>query len=543
VRALAQDRADTVWVGTSGGLARFNGRSFEAVRGAGAPQSGITTLYEDRSGVLWIGTTGQGLVSYRNGDFASLTRKEGLVSNWILALHEDAAGALWVGTNGEGMNRIAKGKVSAIRTSDGLWDGTVQVIIEDQMANLWMTCNRGFFRVPRADLDAFAEGRASKITSTAFGRGHALRSTTFAGALQPAGSVDAKGQLWLPSLKGLVIVDPSRLPGSEAPPAVVVDEVVVNGVSSPPQAAIELPAGSLPLSIHYRAASLLTGERAQFRYQMEGITQQWIDMERNREVSFPTLPHGKYHFRVAASLDGQRWQEAAEPLPITVQPHYYQTPWFMTLAIFSALAAAAGLYKLRTHQLRARNAEMERVVEQKTEALRLANEHLSRLSFADALTGLANRRRLDEMLETEWRRAARTQTPLAVVIIDIDAFKAYNDSLGHPEGDKCLVAVAEVIRHAASRAGDLAARYGGEEFMVLIPGLDHAGALAYAEMLRQACETRAIPHPASPVGPVVTISVGVAARVPSKELSVAALVAEADAALYRAKKAGRNRVA
>ncbi len=323
----------------------------------------------------------------------------------------------------------------------------------------------------------------------------------------------------------------------------LVDEVVVNGVSSPPPVEIVLPAGSLPLAIRYRAGSLLHAGHTQFRYQMDGITAQWTEVGSNLELSFPALPHGHYRFRVAASLDGLRWQEAATALPITVQPHVYQTPWFMALAVLSALASGVGLYKLRTHQLHTRNAEMERVVAQKTESLRLANEHLSRLSFADALTGLANRRRLDEMLETEWRRAERAQTPLAIVLVDIDAFKAYNDNLGHPEGDQCLAAVAEVIRQAAGRAGDLAARYGGEEFMVLIPGMDHAAAMAYAGRLRQACETRAIPHPASPVGPVVTISLGVAARVPSKELTVAALVAEADAALYRAKKEGRNRVA
>jgi diguanylate cyclase (GGDEF)-like protein len=542
VRALWQDRAGAIWVGTNGGLARFNGQKFVAVRDAGAPLDGITTIFEDRSGVLWIGTTGQGLFSYRNGVFTALTRKEGLVSNWILALYEDAAGSLWIGTNGEGMNRLANGRMSAIRTSDGLWDGTTQVIIEDRVGNLWMTCNRGFFRVPRAELDAFAEGRSAKVNATAFGRGNALRSTTFAGGLQPAGSIDANGHLWFPSLKGLVIVDPARLPGSEDPPSVMIEDVLVNGVSSLTQSGIELPPGSLPLSIRYNAGTLLNADRAQFRYQMEGITQKWVEAEKNREASFPALPHGKHLFRVAASLDGARWQEAAEPLPITVKPHYYQTPWFMALAIFGVLAAAFGLLRLRTHQLHNRHAEMERVVAAKTEELRLANEHLSRLSFADALTGLANRRRLDETLETEWRRAARLRTPLAIVIVDIDAFKAYNDTLGHPEGDKCLVAVADVIRQAAGRAGDFAARYGGEEFMILIPGLGYEAALAYAEALRQACEARAIPHPASSVGPVVTISLGVAARVPSNDFSVAKLIAEADAALYRAKGAGRNRV-
>jgi len=124
----------------------------------------------------------------------------------------------------------------------------------------------------------------------------------------------------------------------------------------------------------------------------------------------------------------------------------------------------------------------------------------------------------------------------------MDHFKAYNDSLGHPEGDKCLAAVAPVIAGSVGRAGDLAARYGGEEFVILIPAADRTAALTFGERLRGSCAAQAIPHPASPVGKVVTISVGVAACVPSDSGTPAALVAEADAALYRAKQEGRNRV-
>lgn len=549
VRVVIQDRAGIIWAGTKSGLARFNSNGFTAVREAGAPLEGVVTILEDRSGTLWIGTSGQGLVRYRHGIFTTLTRKDGLVSNWILALYEDAAGTLWIGTNGEGMNRLKNGQISAIRITDGLWDGIAQVIIEDHASNFWITCNRGFYRIARAELDAFAEGRIANVSSTGFGPGYVLRSTTFAGGVQPAGSMDAKGRLWLPSLKGLVIVDPSKLPSANNPPSVLIEEVSVNGVNTisginvaGAETGVVLPPGSMPLSIHYTAGTLLNADRVRFRYLMEGITPNWVEVGKSREALFPALPYGTYRFRVAASLDGNRWEEAAEALPITVKPHYYQTPWFIALAVLASLGVLVGWFRLRTHRLRNRHVEMERLVAEKTEQLRLANEHLSRLSFADALTGLANRRRLDEALEPEWRRASRLQTPLAVVIADIDAFKAYNDNLGHPEGDKCLVAVAEVIRHVASRAGDFAARYGGEEFIILIPGLDHAAVTAYAEMLRQACEARAIPHPASPVAPIVTISLGVAVCVPSDKVSVSALIAEADAALYRAKNEGRNRV-
>ncbi len=548
VRVMMQDRAGTIWVGTKFGLARFDGQRFAAVTTPGAPREGVASILQDRSGILWFGTAGDGLFRYNQSDgvFTVLTRKEGLVSNWVLALYEDAAGSLWIGTNGEGMNRLKNGRLTTIRVADGLWDGTTHVIIEDRFGHLWMTCNRGFFRVARAELDDFADGKIAKVTSLGFGPGHALRSTTFAGGLQPTGNMDNNGHLWLPSLKGLVIVDPTRLPGTEAPPRVIIEEIAINGVI---QAAngdaanvVTLPPGSVPLAIRYTAATLLHADRTRFRYKMEGVTASWVDAGKAREAAFPALPHGSYQFRVEASIDGIRWQEAPALLPVKVLPHYYQTPWFIALAILAALAALAGAYRLRTYQLHKQHADMERIVAEKTEALWQANEHLSRLSLTDGLTGLANRRSLDETLESEWRRGLRLQSLLTVVIIDIDNFKAYNDSLGHPEGDKCLIAVAEVIRKAAGRAGDFAARYGGEEFMVIIPGLDHAAAMVYAETLRQACEARALPHPASSVAAVVTISVGVAACVPSSQSSVDALVAQADAALYRAKDGGRNRV-
>ncbi len=542
VRVLFEDRVGTLWAGTTSGLARFNGKNFTPVREAGAPKEGIATMLEDRSGVLWIGTAGQGLVRYRDGAFDTLTKRDGLISSWIFSLYEDAAGSLWIGTNGGGMNRYRNGKFSAIRLEDGLWDASAQTILEDRAGYLWMTCNRGFYRIARAELDDFAEGRIPKINAIGFGAGNILRSTTFAGGLQSAGSIDTKGHLWLPSLKGLVIVDPARLPVSEDPPSALLAEVMVNGVSTPIGERVTLPPGSVPLSIRYTASTLLNADRVRFRYLMEGITEKWIDAGQNREAAFPALPHGDYRFRLAASIDGQRWSEAPEALPITVKPRFYQTLWFAALALFAALASVVGAFQLRTRQHHNRQAEMERVVNEKTEALKLANEHLSRLSFADALTGLANRRRLDETLEMEWRRALRLQTPLAVVMIDIDSFKAYNDALGHLAGDQCLVAVADVIRDAANRAGDFAARYGGEEFMIVIPGSDHASATGHAENIRLACENCAIAHPNSPAGPVVTISLGVAAGVPSETQSLATLISQADAALYRAKSEGRNRV-
>jgi diguanylate cyclase (GGDEF)-like protein len=542
VRALYQDRAGTLWAGTQAGLARFDGQRFNAVRDPGAPREGVSTMLQDRAGTLWIGTSGEGLIHYRSGVFEAMTKADGLRSSWIMALHEDATGGLWIGTNGEGLHRLKDGKLATVLPSDGLWDGMAQTILDDGRGNFWMTCNRGFWRIAQADLEAFIAGRPGKLVSTGYGPGDAMRGTTFAGGLQQAGAIGPGGELWLPSANGLVIVDPARLAIAGNPPEVRLEDWVVEGTRKPARSAVLLPPGPVPLTVHYTAMTLLNAERVRFRYRMEGLTRDWVDAGPSREVVFPALPHGRYQFRVAASTDGQRWSEASEPLPIDVQPRLYQTPWFITLLVLASLGLVFALFRLRTHHLRARHLEMERLVAQRTEELRLANEHLSRLSFSDALTGLANRRRFDESLQEEWRRARRSQTPLSIVIADIDYFKPYNDQLGHPQGDRSLTAVAAVFAQAVGRAGDLAARYGGEEFVVLLPGTEDAAARAVAEALRAGCEALALPHPASPTATVITLSLGVASCVPTDDNSAEALMAQADAALYRAKLGGRNRV-
>lgn len=167
-------------------------------------------------------------------------------------------------------------------------------------------------------------------------------------------------------------------------------------------------------------------------------------------------------------------------------------------------------------------------------------QQLSLLSQQDALTGLANRRYLDETLDNEWRRALRHEMPLTIMMVDIDYFKAYNDTLGHLKGDECLKEIAIAISSIAARSGDLVARYGGEEFLLLFPMTNNQQALIQVERLMNAIDKIAIKHPCSDVSPQVTISVGVATTIPRLNDSISAFVARADHALYKAKTNGRN---
>jgi diguanylate cyclase (GGDEF)-like protein len=183
--------------------------------------------------------------------------------------------------------------------------------------------------------------------------------------------------------------------------------------------------------------------------------------------------------------------------------------------------------------------QLEARVRERTRDLAEANSKLAALSLTDGLTGIANRRRFDEALGQELKRAARGRTPLALLMLDVDFFKLYNDFYGHQRGDTCLVSVARLVQSHARRASDLAARYGGEEFAMIAADTDAETALALAETIRASLDALQLPHERSALGRV-TASIGVAVVVPDEQHSPEALVRLADQALYRAKEQGRN---
>ncbi|HOW61650.1 MAG TPA: diguanylate cyclase [Candidatus Contendobacter sp.] len=174
--------------------------------------------------------------------------------------------------------------------------------------------------------------------------------------------------------------------------------------------------------------------------------------------------------------------------------------------------------------------------------LKRRGDLLEQLAGMDGLTGIPNRRRFDETLTLEWNRTRRHGAPLALILLDIDFFKSYNDHYGHPQGDDCLRKVAAVLAATLQRASDTLARYGGEEFAAILPDTSLDSAVDMAELMRCRVMDLAIPHGYSRVAACVTVSLGVAACIPAERNSAAELVEAADGALYQAKHAGRNRV-
>jgi diguanylate cyclase (GGDEF)-like protein/PAS domain S-box-containing protein len=174
------------------------------------------------------------------------------------------------------------------------------------------------------------------------------------------------------------------------------------------------------------------------------------------------------------------------------------------------------------------------------QSLQAANAGLEQLATVDGLTQVANRRKLDNYLDQEWRRSARNQQPLSLIMFDVDSFKRYNDYYGHQAGDTCLIKIAQSVQATVQRVTDLVARYGGEEFVIVLSNTSLSGAIVIAEQVKQAIKALAIPHAYSDVSAIISISLGIASLIPTTTESPKQLIASADRALYTAKQKGRD---
>jgi diguanylate cyclase (GGDEF)-like protein len=228
----------------------------------------------------------------------------------------------------------------------------------------------------------------------------------------------------------------------------------------------------------------------------------------------------------------QRYEEAGKcyERAMEIQPNF--------------LEATKGFYRVLVQQLIKQNEQLQQEIGARLvaeAALKKANQELESLVNLDSLTHVPNRRRFEQCLTTEWGRMAREKGILSLIFCDVDFFKLYNDTYGHPAGDICLKLIAQAISGASKRPGDLVARYGGEEFVVILPNTGWAGAIKVAREIKQRVQHLRLVH-AHGIQGYVTLSMGIASTVPTKEIAPDTLVACADRALYQSKMQGRNAI-
>ncbi|MFN7989259.1 MAG: two-component regulator propeller domain-containing protein [Thermoanaerobaculia bacterium] len=371
VYAVTLDAKGDVWAGTYGaGVARWDGRRFTVIdRSHGLPRDVVRCLGPTRDGAMWIGTDAGGLARLKDGVLTVLDTRHGLANDVVFSLHEDAEGLLWIGTAG-GLSVLRRdGSLRSVGTADGLPDEKVFRILEGGSGDFWISSNRGVFRVARADVLARIEGKRAPFPALALGRADGLPIAQCNGASWPAGFRDADGRLWFPTLRGLVAVDPARLRANATVPPVVIDKVLADGRPVAGASPVELPPRTGKIEIHYDGLSFQAPEKVRFRYRLEGFEPSWVDAGTRRSAFYTSLPPGDFVFRVVAANNDGVWNETGARFAFRIEPGLHQRPAFRLAVVLAVLVAVGTGYALRVRGLRARQTELQRLVDERTRSL------------------------------------------------------------------------------------------------------------------------------------------------------------------------------
>jgi signal transduction histidine kinase/ligand-binding sensor domain-containing protein len=371
------DRKGNLWVGTRGGLSRFDGRQFVTFTTRdGLSNNNVLSLFEDEDENLWIGTGGGGLNKLKNGRFSAFTTRDGLANDFVWSVYGDSDRTLWLATNGGGLSRFQHGKFTTYSIANGLYDDTVFAILDDKLGHLWMTSNKGVFEVSRKELDAFAEGRLAGITSLAYGTADGMKSRECNGGFQPAAWRTRDGRLCFPTMRGLAIVNPSRLVKNQTPPTVVLERALVDNKDIPLNKPVVLPPGKGQLEFQFTAPSFIAPGNVQFRYMLEGFDKDWTQAGTRRIAYYTNIPPGEYKFRVVACNNDRVWSATGAVLSVTLQPHYYQTIAFDFFVALIVLSFCAAGYGWRVNQLKMREETLRVLVNERTSALQESEKQL-----------------------------------------------------------------------------------------------------------------------------------------------------------------------
>lgn len=396
--AMAEDQAGELWVGTrEGEIWRRHGKAWTQ-ESAHAQTHPITAIGQDREGFMWIGSEGGGLDRFKGGQHFHFDKQSGLLSDLIRALYFDEQGTVWIGTAGGGLSRWRHGSLFTFTTREGLPDNTISQLLEDEEGRLWLGSSRGIACVSTNELEELAAGKIPDISPVVYGRAEGMLSEECTGGFSPSGLKTKSGLLWFSTMKGIVVVDPRSREADTAPPKIVLEEVLLDGVpdsefhvlaTAAASETLHISPGQHRIDFRYTGVRFDSPERVRFRYRLDGLDPDWIEAGTRRSALYNYIPPGYYSFRVAARNADGPWVETGTVLGLTVLPHFWQVWWVILLAAVAVLFAVAGAARVmekRKSQHRLKRLEQEKALER--ERTRIAQDlhdemgaKLCRISF------------------------------------------------------------------------------------------------------------------------------------------------------------------
>ncbi len=357
------DRTGNIWIATGEGVYKYKDDKEIAhyTTNDGLPSNNVITIHLDRNDKLWAGTF-DGLAQFKDGRFISYNAQADSPKGFVRAIHEDTDGLMWFGTYGDGLVRYKNGKFFNYRVEHGLFNNGVFAILEDKRGNFWMSSNRGLHRVSKQELNDFAERKITQLNSVSYDEKDGMISAECNGGRLPAAIKAKDGKFWFPTMGGVAIVDPEAETVNPQPPPVVIEKLAIDRaiIDAPllqsklrnPSSAIELNPGQSQLEINYTALSLLKSAQIKFKYKLEGLENNWTEASTQRTAHYSYLPAGSYTFHViAANADGV-WNNEGAVLKIVVHPYFYQTWWFLWLAVAALTGAIWLIAQYRLVQVR-----------------------------------------------------------------------------------------------------------------------------------------------------------------------------------------------
>lgn len=596
VNFLYIDSKQKIWIGTNNGLASYNEKDdsfthekwFQDIEKT-LEQKHVYSMIEDTDGSLWIGTYNNGITHYYpdSGLFEQYKHDpdnpNSLSNNLIYFLGLDSKNNLWIGTN-NGLNLFFRNTKTFktfqynIDNSRGISANTIFGFVEDSQKNVWFASRAGGLSVLSHDwtpetadycfthyttnmglssntINAIASATPDKIWAatqnglslidaqskviTTYSQNDGLLSQQF----NLGAATTAQGDIYFGTPEGLICFN-----GIESSkqlikvPKVAITTFVVNSVpietlhSDFGKKQIILKPIENNIEIGFTSMDFSPLNRPLYTYKLDGFDEDWTVCGMRNYVSYTNLKPGNYTFQVKNYI--------SDPLIENDETNFsfhIPTPLFQRWYMYVLYAVGIGLLfylfiRVRdVLQLRKKIQELE----QAKIYLESANGELQNLSYNDELTAIPNRRFFETIISRTWESCLLRNEPLAICMIDIDFFKNFNDTYGHPEGDSALRLVAAAIKQCIHRNGDIVARYGGEEFVVMFSNMSSYNAFNIAEKIREAVRDIHLPAAFGSEN-FLTISIGIFAEVPSGTIPYTEFISRADKALYCSKMNGRN---